>query len=169
MLIFLDTEFTDLLDCDLISIGMVSLDGEHSLYLERSDYRADWCSAFVHAAVLPQLSHVAAVDRAELADRLAAWFASLPPDVVVTCDNSTDWELLLDAMGDHRPDNLTGCYDLRQTMGIAGFNAAAARYHEHASWHHALHDAQAHRHGWMAVQDHIKEPSYAHFHDHPTA
>jgi len=153
MLVFLDTEFTDLLDCDLISIGMVSLDGEHSLYLERSDYRADWCSAFVQAAVLPQLGHVAAVDRAELAHRLAVWFASLPPGVVVACDNSTDWELLLDAMGDHRPDNLTGCYDLREAMGIAGFNAAAASYHEQAPWHHALHDAQAHRHGWMAVQD----------------
>ena len=55
MLIFLDTEFTDSLDCDLISIGMVSEDGEHELYLERSDYRMEWCNSFVHAAVLPQL------------------------------------------------------------------------------------------------------------------
>jgi len=158
MLVFLDTEFTDLLDCDLISIGMVSLDGEHSLYLERSDYQADWCSGFVRAAVLPQLGHSSAVDRAELAERLAAWFATLQTDVVVACDNNTDWELLLDAMGEHRPDNLIGCYSLQETMGIAGFHAAAARYHEHAPWHHALHDAQAHRHGWMAVQDYINEP-----------
>lgn len=163
MFLFLDTEFTDLLDCDLISVGMVSLDGQHSLYLERSDYRADWCSAFVQAAVLPQLGHVAAVDRAELAERLAAWFASLPPGVVVACDNQVDWELLLDAMGDHRPENLLGAYDLRETMGLDGFHHAAARYHEQAGgWHHALHDAQAHRQGWLAVQGHIKEPPCSH-------
>ena len=59
--------------------------------------------------------------------------------------------------------------DLLPHAAAQAFNAAAARYHEHASWHHALHDAQAHRHGWMAVQDHIKEPSCAHLHDHPTA
>lgn len=47
MLVFLDTEFTDALDCDLISLAMVREDGQHELYLERSDYRDEWCSGFV--------------------------------------------------------------------------------------------------------------------------
>jgi hypothetical protein len=48
MLVFLDTEFTDFLNCDLISIGMVSEDGQHELYAERSDYEASLCNSFVH-------------------------------------------------------------------------------------------------------------------------
>jgi len=38
MLIFLDIEFTDFVDCELISIGMVSEDGKHVLYLEVQDF-----------------------------------------------------------------------------------------------------------------------------------
>lgn len=38
MLIFLDIEFTDFIDCELISIGMVSEDGKHVLYLEVQDF-----------------------------------------------------------------------------------------------------------------------------------
>jgi len=37
MLIFLDTEFTDFIDCELISIGMVSEDGQHAFYAEVLD------------------------------------------------------------------------------------------------------------------------------------
>src|SRR6266571_5709583 len=114
MLIFLDTEYTDSLDCDLISVGMVSEDGQHELYVERSDYQVEWCNSFVHAAVLPKLGSAGpALDRLQLADRLAAWFATLPRSVTVACDSFTDWELLLDALGDVRPANLSGRYDLR--------------------------------------------------------
>lgn len=115
MLIFLDTEFTDFIDCDLISIGMVSEDGRYQLYLERSDYRNDWCSDFVHAAVLPQLGQFsAAVTRAELAKQLIEWFSTLPCSVTIACDSYTDLELLLDALDYERPENLTaGYYDLR--------------------------------------------------------
>ena len=38
MRLFVDTEFTDLLNCDLISIGAVSEDGKHEFYGERSDF-----------------------------------------------------------------------------------------------------------------------------------
>lgn len=152
MLIFLDTEFTDSLDCDLISIGMVTEDGQHELYLEHSEYHADWCNSFVHAAVLPQLGSAGpAYDRNQLAARLTAWFATLPRQVTVACDSFTDWELLLDALGDVRPLNLTGRYDLREAMGTPRFQHAAVRYHEiEGPWHHALHDARAHRLGWLA-------------------
>jgi len=130
MLIFLDTEFTDFINCDLISIGMVSEDGRHELYLERSDYRAEWCNSFVHAAVLPQLGSAGpALDRPQLAARLVAWFATLPRSVSIACDSFTDWELLLDAMDGVRPANLTGRYDLRSLIDSTTFHHAVVKYH----------------------------------------
>jgi hypothetical protein len=164
MLIFLDTEFTDFIDCDLISIGMVSEDGHYQLYLERSDYRKDWCSDFVHAAVLPQLGQLsAAVTRAELANQLKEWFTTLPHSVTIACDSYTDLELLLDALNYERPENLTaGYYDLRDVEATPVFQKATTQYHAQGKpWHHALHDAQANRHGWLAVQDQIKESENA--------
>ena len=132
---------------------MVTEDGRHQLYLERSDYRDDWCSDFVRAAVLPQLGqHGPAVTRAELAEQLMAWFATLPPSVTIACDSFTDLELLLDALDHVRPVNLTaGYYDLRDAEATPTFQEAAVQYHAQSKpWHHALHDAQAHRHGWLA-------------------
>jgi hypothetical protein len=155
MLIFLDTEYTDAVNCDLISIGMVSEDGQHELYVERSDYQAEWCNSFVHAAVLPQLGgNCQALDRHQLAVRLLEWFATLPRSVTIGCDSFTDWELLLDAMAGERPINISGRYDLRGHIDSSVFHHAVVRYHEHnGPWHHALHDARAHRHGWLAWQD----------------
>lgn len=82
MLIFLDTEFTDFIDCELISIGMVS-DGNHEFYAERTDYDRSLCSDFVREAVLPFLGKtpVASCSRAELSQRLWNWFATLPGKV----------------------------------------------------------------------------------------
>lgn len=158
MLVFLDTEYTDAINIDLISIGMVSEDGQHELYLERSDYDRSWCNSFVHAAVLPQLGQRGPVlDRHQLGAQLSAWFATLPRSVTVACDSFTDWELLLDALGEVRPANLSGRYDLRSLIDSSTFHHAAVAYHErYGGWHHALHDAKAHRQGWLAWSDEKK-------------
>lgn len=157
MLIFLDTEYTDSLDCDLISLGMVSEDGRNELYVELSDYRADWCNSFVQAAVLPQLGGVQAVNREQLSGQLATWFAGLPHSVTIACDSFTDWELLLDVLDNTRPPNLSGRYDLRNIIDSPTFHHAVVRYHEGGGpWHHALHDARAHRHGWLAWMEERK-------------
>jgi hypothetical protein len=158
MLIFLDTEYTDSLNCDLISIGMVSEDGEYELYLERNDYMREWCSPFVHAAVLPLLGPTTeAVDRDTLEKRLSTWFSLLPRTVTIACDSFTDWELLFDALDGKRPQNLTGRYDLRGQTGSPEFHHAVVRYHECSGpWHHALHDARAHRCGWLACKNREK-------------
>ncbi|MYM82639.1 hypothetical protein GTP44_11810 [Duganella sp. FT50W] len=155
MLIFLDTEYTDAIDCDLISIGMVSEDGQYEFYEERSDFRKDWCNSFVHTAVLSQLGSMSsALDRQQLATRLTQWVSKLPGNVTVACDSFTDWELMLDAMDGERPANLWGRYDLREHIDSSIFHHAVVKYHElSGQWHHALHDARAHRHGWLAWQD----------------
>ena len=153
MIVFLDTEYTDSLNIDLISIGMVSEDGQHQFYAERSDYCEDWCNSFVHAAVLPLLQGEG-IDRSELAERLLQWFSTLPRRVVVACDSFSDWELLIDAFGDARPKNLMERFDLRTLIDSSVFHHAVVRYHKEVGpWHHALYDAQAHRHGWLAWQD----------------
>lgn len=155
MLLFLDTEFTDFLDCELISIGMVSEDGKHEFYAERNDYNKSWCSDFVREAVLPNLGmiHGAACSRDELAKRLWEWFATLPSQVQIATDSTHDRDLLWDAFGEGLPTNLDrSVYDLRSLVDTSEFNDAVCRYHDQASqpWHHGLHDAKAHRLGWLA-------------------
>lgn len=51
---FVDTEFTDFLDCQLISVAIVGEDGRE-FYGECSDFDRRQCSAFVREAALPQL------------------------------------------------------------------------------------------------------------------
>ena len=63
MRLFVDTEFTDLLDCELLSIGIVSEDGRE-FYGERSDVDLARCGDFGRVAVLPQLGQDLSVDRA---------------------------------------------------------------------------------------------------------
>ena len=99
MLVFLDTEFTDFAKPDLISLALVAEDGRE-FYAERTDYRKNECSAFVHETVLPLLGRVpgAACDSAELALRLRAWFHALPEPSIIIFDFETDWHLLAVAM-----------------------------------------------------------------------
>jgi hypothetical protein len=154
MLLFLDTEYTDPFNIDLISLGLVSEDGKHEFYCERTDFEAGWCNAFVRTAVLPHLGQWPdlVADRVGLRARLAAWFATLPRSITIACDSYTDWELVLDALDGERPGNLTGRYDLRGLIDHSTYHQAVCRYHEldGQPWHHALHDARAHRMGWLA-------------------
>jgi len=158
MLLFLDTEFTDFVDCDLIAVGMVSEDGRQVFYAERNDYRDDWVNRFVRAGVLPQLGLVpdAICSREELMCRLWAWFGSLPRQVRVACDSVHDRDLLWDALGDGLPANLDReRFDLAPLIDSTVYHKAVCSYHDAPGrpWHHALHDAHAHRAGWLAWQD----------------
>lgn len=155
MLLFLDCEFTDFLDIDLISIALVSDTGRHEFYAERTDFRREACSEFVRAAVLPLLGQVsgAGCDREELRTRLWAFFASLPGEVQLATDSRHDLDLLGDALGEGWPPNLArSVLDLREQLGHPAYDLAVGRYHAQPGrpWHHALHDAHANRAGWKA-------------------
>lgn len=156
MLIFLDTEFTDFIDCELISIGLVGEDGRHELYLEVQDFDRSKCNAFVQSAVWSQLGRIeeAVVRKEEVQARLRDWFASLPRSVTIACDSQHDRDLLADAFDGEWPNNLAGWFDLRLLIDTGIFDRAVAQYHTKARpWHHALYDAQAHRAGWLAWMD----------------
>lgn len=155
MLLFLDTEYTDPLNIDLISVGLVSEDGKQEFYCERIDFEKSWCNGFVQTAVFAHLGDSSAIqaDRAGLRAQLSEWFATLPRSVTVACDSFTDWELMLDALDGKKPGNVSGRFDLRSLVDNSTFHKAVCSYHEKPGhpWHHALHDARAHRMGWMAV------------------
>ena len=156
MLIFLDCEYTDFIQCDLISIGMVSEDGQHSFYAERSDYEQSWCNSFVRAGVLPLLDVSNVITRTELSSQLCAWFLTLPREVAIGCDDRTDWDLLLDALDGDLPRNVAGQpKSLRHLIDTTVYNDAVCKFHDQINqpWHHALSDAKAHRAGWLAWMD----------------
>lgn len=153
MLVFLDTEFTDFIDCELISIGMVGEDDKHVLYLEVQDFDRSKCNAFVQSAVWSQLGQIegALVRKADLQTRLRNWFATLPRSVTIACDSQHDRDLLADTLDGEWPKNLAGWYDLRPLIDTGVFDRAVAQYHtKERPWHHALYDAHAHRAGWQA-------------------
>lgn len=154
LLILLDTEFTDFINCDLISIGMACDDGKHEFYAERSDYERTWCNPAVQTGILPLLDGSNVVTRSELATQLRTWLSSLPSKkVAIGGDSRTDWDLLMDILDGELPANITNQYfDLRHMTEIPVFQNAIRNYHDQPNqpWHHALHDAKAHRAGWLA-------------------
>jgi len=162
LIAFLDCEYTDPVDIDLISIALVTENGAE-FYAERSDYRKEACSEFVHVAVLPLLDAPASrvLTREQLAVDLRAWLTALPGEVAICADDRTDYELLDDAVGGDLPANVTA---LDQTWDLAltvTFGEAVARYHAEPGhpWHHALHDARALLAGWKAMQAEAEQQS----------
>lgn len=99
--IFIDTEFTDLVDLDLISIALVAEDGRE-FYAERNDFDRAKCNDFVVENVLPLLgawpSRV--MSNSDLACELCAWLAQFEPEGAVICfDFVGDIGLLIDLVG----------------------------------------------------------------------
>lgn len=163
MLIFIDTEFTDFIDCELISIGLVSEDDQHMFYAEVEDFDRTKCNPYVQTGIWPLLGSnpSAVMKRAELAEQLRVWFTSLPHDLVIGSDSFIDWELLVEALDGGLPDNIQGRQDLRSLTDTVVFQKAVCRYHAQPNqpWHHALHDARALRAGWLAWMDDNKNQS----------
>ncbi|MDE1712701.1 3'-5' exoribonuclease (plasmid) [Chromobacterium amazonense] len=163
MLVFLDTEFTDFIQIDLISIGLVAEDGRE-FYAERNDYRREDCSSFVVAEVLPLLNRVpgAKCSSAHLGFRLREWFSSLEGPITLVFDYPSDWELLVDTLrGDllaELPENLS------ETL-LIGHDIVSDKKFQEAyessfgrDWprHHALADARALRNGYIACQSELR-------------
>ena len=158
MVIFLDTEFTDFINCDLIAIGLVSECGGHQFYAERTDFEMEWCNSFVSYEVLPLLrrDHKARMSREQLHTALWDWFEKIG-DVHIAYDYCNDWDLLMDALVDFentkRPSNIIGRIDLRSYMfDFVYTKAMMGFYTPELPPHHALADAKAHRAGWLAWQ-----------------
>jgi 3' exoribonuclease, RNase T-like len=138
MRVFVDCEFTDFIDCDLISIGLVADDGRE-FYGERSDYDDSSCSAFVREAVLPQLGQYPGrvFTREALRSALLAWLGQFDGGFFCA-DYVGDWDLLIDLLGDV-PAGWQGVL----VSQLIDYNRLEAYFAENQGRHHALVDARA--------------------------
>ena len=141
LLLFLDTEFTDFKEMDLISIGIVSKE-DHEFYAENSEYNRTWSSDFVKSVVIPKLyGGEYSQTYNKLKEKLQLWVSNLLEEytsVLFIFDYSGDWFLLGELLIDypHR-DKVKGQQDELEE-GIEEYFM-----HDRSNEHHALHDAKA--------------------------
>lgn len=163
MLVFLDTEFTDLVEgARLISLGLVAANGA-TFYAETSP--AEWCdeaSDFVVEAVVPHLAG-APEARIGIASRLAAWLQALPdPPVQLVLDSAYDWVQVRELFDQHggwpaclasRPVYFAPWSSESTAVQDAAEAARTGYFRDHGlPEHHALNDAHALRLSYAAVR-----------------
>jgi len=175
VIIFLDTEFTDLVnEPRLLSIAMVGAGGvDREFYAEVTDrQRIHAASWFALDVVLPQFGRVAhaACSYATLGARLnvfiARLVASLEPGerIDVAFSDDLDWQLAKRAMregGAGQPALAEHVLHPRNVYAIAGFGAGkrasdayfAAQSDAPIARHHCLCDARALRIAYQAAMD----------------
>ncbi|MFZ6800385.1 hypothetical protein [Undibacterium sp. Di24W] len=147
MLIFIDTEFTDFANAELISIGLVSECGLHEFYAELPVDQSK-CNDFVVATVLPQLGKVPAAHCSvdELQRRLRLWLEQFSARAPVICfDYDGDWRLFCHAMGYEIPSWLRGKNIYKYLDQIA---LQMYFIDNRIKDHHALNDAKANCHAF---------------------
>lgn len=173
---FLDTEWADVLGSELVSLGLVSEDGQRVFYAER-DPLPDAPTDFVKHVVYPLLERgVASMSDAAMTTALRAFLASVPEPYVLA-DYPNDLQLFTyvlagfdltddqaEACGPAPRPVLTRMHRDGQTTKVLEdwFLANPA---EAARRHHALVDAQALRMAWLAVTGRIEaywSPSVGH-------
>jgi hypothetical protein len=159
MLIFFDTEFTDLcIDPRLISIGLISEDGRE-FYAELSEtYEIKDCCDFVQEAVLPHLEGGdVLMPMCKLTLRLGNWLEEFARPVKLSTDSiSWDWRWIQEIFGEAGtwPFNLDGKLEILKQE--TDFNQAIEQaYAGGLRRHHALDDARANRIAQMLVSSRI--------------
>ncbi|WP_426342905.1 hypothetical protein ACN9MZ_14550 [Pseudoduganella sp. S-14] len=145
---FLDTEFTDFLDPQLISLGLAADSGEE--FYAELPFPDSACSAFVREAILPLLGAYpeAACSFDVFRREVIHWLESVrpPDDIVFVCvDYQTDWDLFVDALDYRLPD-----WCRFQHVGRNINELLRYEYHKSNGLpeHHALHDACANRYAY---------------------
>jgi hypothetical protein len=160
MLIFFDTEFSDLcLDPRLVSIGLISEDGRE-FYSELSEYEPKDCGAFTQEAVLPLLQGGdvrMTID--QLTTRFGDWIKNFEQPVQLATDSlSWDWPWIQEIFYPTEktwPANLNGkpasLYEMIDSPFFERAVEQAFESHQpRLSRHHALDDAKANRFAYLA-------------------
>jgi hypothetical protein len=146
--VFFDTEFTDLLNPQLISLGFVA-ENQCSLYVELLDWRAADCSEFTRAVVLPLLDAPRRLSMHGAAAAIVAYIDAFAEPVTLHSDAAIDLqllgELLHDAGGD-KPGNLAAACIV--ALSLEGEMVREELYASTLRRHHALDDAKALLAGW---------------------
>ena len=161
MLIFLDTEFTDFVDCDCIAIGLVDEIGRE-FYAELTDYRQEACSDFVREVVKPLLKqHPKRVEgtKWEVAKALREWLMVYDTgeiDCATVCfDYSTDWYLIADILTLLPEEDQPMFLTTRNIWGDLDQQALEYYWAEVDAFghkqHHALYDARGNKYAYKPL------------------
>lgn len=146
--IFVDTEFSDFVMPQLISIGLASERGEE--FYAEVPYTVSNCSEFVRETVIPLLGAIpnACCSVDELYLNISSWLKLVryKEELVEICfDFQTDWELFQFSLDDRVP---SWC---RPRLVADSINELL-RYDFYEKYslaeHHALYDAQANRYAF---------------------
>lgn len=160
MLIFFDTEFSDLcIDPRLVSIGLITEDGERTFYAELADtYQPKNCSEFTKLAVLPLLEGGdKLLTMNDLTLRLGKWLGDFGEPVTLATDSlSWDWPWVQEIfhIEDTWPTNLARTplpLTNNYLIDYQCFIEAVEKAFRSLRRHHALDDAKANRLGWIAA------------------
>lgn len=149
MLAYLDTEFTDFVSQQLISLGVVCVDGAE-FYIEIEDYPRFIESQFVKDTVVPLLQRGKfCLPESKAAVEFCIWLAERPEPLVFVIDYGGDYELAMRLLRDFTEPN-PGYEFIHHILGpditaIDVYQDAKTLYFtEHDKrQHHALVDARA--------------------------
>lgn len=149
-LVFLDTEFTQFHNAQLISLGMVrvseSLQLAERFYVE-VEFDLRHASNWVMEYVEPKLSHTP-LPRPEAARLVAAWLASLPHRESVICfDFPLDWELMVQLLGVEHGDVIARLTPRNVDAEVVDTRVMIHDFDHRI--HHALRDAEHLANGWL--------------------
>jgi hypothetical protein len=186
-LLFIDTEFTDFINTDLISLGAITEDGSKEFYFELTDFNQKICSEFVRNAILPELDlQKFGMRRHEASARFYQWLEELGDEYVICPDYMADWDCAIDLLDNETPSNIaTSPLMYFSHINKLIYDEAEKLNHPDLKWffeqaksertkaflnyfeknpfpkqHHALADAKANREGYFAVVDWLKSHSY---------
>lgn len=164
---FLDTEWADAKGTVLVSLALVSEDGQHVFYAERSHLPVE-ATEFVHRVVYPLLERGEAVlPDTELTATLRR-FLSRAKAPSILADHPSDLRLLKHALaGFDRtdvavanrgplPEPVMTCMDRDGLTNMLLEDWFLSHPKEAAKRHHALVDAQALRMAWLAATRRIR-------------
>lgn len=139
---FIDTEFSDFQDPELLSIALVGESGIE-FYGERTDFNPECCSDFVRAIVLPQFGQIdgRAMAVSSLRQELREWVAAIPPKFkpVICYDHAVDLVMLQFLLDGQLPHH----WAFESIRGRLNAARRAAYFRKNGGEHHALHDARA--------------------------
>lgn len=157
MLIFLDTEFTDFNDPDLISIGLVDESGRE-FYAESTEYRQEACSDFVRQVVIPLLGEPKnriVGNYFEIAKQLNEWLKFYTDEIVIAIDYLGDWQLLVKLLSllpkEELVQNVKGLniYGDLDIMALEYYWAEVDAFGHKE--HHALYDARGNKYAYKPL------------------
>ena len=154
MRVYLDTEFTQFTQPQLISVGLAADDGRE-FYAVLKNFPLQQCSVFVREVVLPIIERWpnATLGRRALRQSFQQWLNECAEWLEIVCDFATDAELLIELIDGQtalglREFNIAGVTVLAALQCEQTTHAVDRYFTEPRQWprHHALEDARALRH-----------------------